>query len=543
MRYLALLLFSVLAYGQQQNYNGIPDCSLGYCAGNGVPTFACIAGQKFTRVDTPGNNYSCTGFPPHWVADAGNGGGAVSSVFTRTGDIAANTGDYTAAKVTNAADLSASSNIFTGSITGNTGVNVGTGANQYRLLAPGAGAFEILNAASTAAIGMIIAGTSLEYTVTSISPTVTSAQNDVQVQTGGGVVAVGSQKIQTDSANFYDPSNSYELQLNTAGPSGTVTGHIGEGNVTTTIQNTNIKLQGITTLAADPTVALGAATKQYVDANAGSGGVTYPSATANVIPAAVITGGVTSLVNTAFSDNTTNTFDSEPLYLVGEYQQATGTATSGSNFVSNVTNWLISYWNGTTAVSASWNVYAWVAQGASPPASVLTYYAPANLPVTAVLYAIDPGLAATSGINYASPKFKVRGSCWNSTASVLDDWNWQSVPGTGANPTETLQFTHSGCGSSQVQVEMPGLKLDGAPSIGSGTASNSDISGELAFSAATTASYTFANTYSNHPECVFAPQFSTTVAHWVTYTGVASFTINFASAVTGSASYLCISRN
>src|SRR5581483_3824974 len=41
----------------------------------------------------------------------GSGGGAVSSVFTRTGAVTAQTGDYTAAQVTNAFDLTANNNL------------------------------------------------------------------------------------------------------------------------------------------------------------------------------------------------------------------------------------------------------------------------------------------------------------------------------------------------------------------------------------------------------------------------------------------------
>jgi hypothetical protein len=42
-----------------------------------------------------------------WISQAPSGGGAVSSVFTRTGAVTAATGDYTAAQVTNAADTTA----------------------------------------------------------------------------------------------------------------------------------------------------------------------------------------------------------------------------------------------------------------------------------------------------------------------------------------------------------------------------------------------------------------------------------------------------
>lgn len=62
---LAVCLCSISALGQ------IPDCSFGICAGVGVPTLKCRAGQKYTQADAPGNNYTCSGIPPHWVADPG----------------------------------------------------------------------------------------------------------------------------------------------------------------------------------------------------------------------------------------------------------------------------------------------------------------------------------------------------------------------------------------------------------------------------------------------------------------------------------------
>jgi hypothetical protein len=81
--------------------------------------------------------------------------------------------------------------------------------------------------------------------------------------------------------------------------------------------------------------------------------------------------------------------------------------------------------------------------------------------------------------------------------------------------------------------------------IASGTAANTDFAGELSFSAATTASYSFAATSSSHPECAITPQASVASSGhpWVTYTGTSSFTINFPSAFTGSVSYLCAFRN
>jgi hypothetical protein len=76
-KWLSLFAFvcSLTAYGQQGLTTPIPDCSLGFCSGLGIPTFRCNSGQKYAQVDNPGHNFTCTGIPPAWVADAGGGGG------------------------------------------------------------------------------------------------------------------------------------------------------------------------------------------------------------------------------------------------------------------------------------------------------------------------------------------------------------------------------------------------------------------------------------------------------------------------------------
>lgn len=84
-----------------------------------------------------------------------------------------------------------------------------------------------------------------------------------------------------------------------------------------------------------------------------------------------------------------------------------------------------------------------------------------------------------------------------------------------------------------------------APSFRTGTASNTDSGGELALSNATSATYTMQGSYSSHPECIAEPQFDPGASnrHWITYTGNTSFTINFATPVTGSVSYVCIAHS
>ncbi|HUD64667.1 MAG TPA: hypothetical protein VMQ17_08820 [Candidatus Sulfotelmatobacter sp.] len=78
------------------------------------------------------------------------------------------------------------------------------------------------------------------------------------------------------------------------------------------------------------------------------------------------------------------------------------------------------------------------------------------------------------------------------------------------------------------------------------TSANTDVAGELAFSSATIATYSWVGKYSNHPECGATPQFdlgATPPRMWITYSTTVSFTINFSAAVTGSVSYHCDGRN
>ncbi len=78
----------------------------------------------------------------------------------------------------------------------------------------------------------------------------------------------------------------------------------------------------------------------------------------------------------------------------------------------------------------------------------------------------------------------------------------------------------------------------------SGTSANSDLDGELTFSSATTVTQSLAGTYASHPECIARPQFDAGSGnrHWISYSGN-SFTINFATAVSGAVTYSCMARN
>jgi hypothetical protein len=84
---------------------------------SGAPTTGTFAVGDID-IDQTGILWICTvaGTPGTWV-DAGSAGNLVTSVFARTGAVVAASGDYTAAQVTNAADLSSAAlQTFTGSI-------------------------------------------------------------------------------------------------------------------------------------------------------------------------------------------------------------------------------------------------------------------------------------------------------------------------------------------------------------------------------------------------------------------------------------------
>lgn len=78
------------------------------------------------------------------------------------------------------------------------------------------------------------------------------------------------------------------------------------------------------------------------------------------------------------------------------------------------------------------------------------------------------GAAATSTQNNSSPQNQFTATYWNGTASANDIWTTQANVGSGANPTSTLSFTHSGT-TGAAAVAVPHLAGNtGAPSIAAG---------------------------------------------------------------------------
>jgi hypothetical protein len=117
-----------------------------------------------------------------------------------------------------------------------------------------------------------------------------------------------------------------------------------------------------------------------------------------------------------------------------------------------------------------------------------------------------------------------------------------------------VNAVHYNFGASRWDTPMPHLYLaqDNAAvgyvsvqSWRSASAVNTDLTGELTLANASAATYTFIANYSSHPECVVKPQMDIGSGNrqWVTYSGLASFTVNFAAPVSGSVSFSCIARN
>ena len=123
LRYLLIFVVTACAWSQaivsnQTAISGVvidnhsAGKTLPHRTGTGSPNGrdnCSTIGETYVQTDaTAGQNlFVCTttGTPGTWTVQGGSG--AVSSVFTRTGAVTAQTGDYTAAQVTNAFDLTA----------------------------------------------------------------------------------------------------------------------------------------------------------------------------------------------------------------------------------------------------------------------------------------------------------------------------------------------------------------------------------------------------------------------------------------------------
>ena len=93
---------------------------------------------------------------------------------------------------------------------------------------------------------------------------------------------------------------------------------------------------------------------------------------------------------------------------------------------------------------------------------------------------------ATASLNYSGPKFITQGTYWNGSASATDYWAMENVIGSGANPTSTLNFTHSGT-SGQANISLPGYVGIGTTTPGAAL----EVDGNVKLTAGSGASITF----------------------------------------------------
>src|SRR5581483_4282051 len=86
-----------------------------------------------------------------------------------------------------------------------------------------------------------------------------------------------------------------------------------------------------------------------------------------------------------------------------------------------------------------------------PPATGDSSYLKAdgsNLPFKSNIAITGQQGTANASTNYSSYTVELDASYWNSTAAAKDSWILQDVLGTGANPTSTLNLSHSGSSGS-----------------------------------------------------------------------------------------------
>lgn len=135
---IALMVLTMGAFGQRDGPPGTLQVSAD-------PSGACSLGALLQYNVLNGKLWGCKNNV--YTEVSGGGGGSVSSVFTRTGDVVAVTGDYTAAQVTNAVD-SSSTYSNPGWITALANSKI-TGLTAFATLATGATTTYVRGDAST----------------------------------------------------------------------------------------------------------------------------------------------------------------------------------------------------------------------------------------------------------------------------------------------------------------------------------------------------------------------------------------------------------
>jgi hypothetical protein len=173
-------------------------------------------------------------------------------------------------------------------------------------------------------------------------------------------------------------------------------------------------------------------------------------------------------------------------------------------------------------------------------------------PTTQALTADLPADNATIAIGCASPCTSTETLVAAANANYYD-FLFYDAGNRRWNISTNVNNTRYSLGATQFSVPFNNVSMANdnhakgfiaTQQLRSAASANSDSSGELVFTNASTASQSLQGTYASHPECSAHPQFDpgSTNRYWISYSGSA-FTINFAAPVTGVVSYSCAARN
>jgi hypothetical protein len=393
---------------------------------------AAAAGTSSIGISSDGNFYiSANGGTPQEIATGSGGGGAVSSVFGRTGVVAALSGDYSVAQVTGAAPLA--SPTFTGTVTEPVPALPSQAAN-YFFAGPagsaGVPSFRAIVAGDIPTLNQSSTGTASNLSGTPALPNGTTATT----QSAGD----SSAKLATDAfvANSFAPLASPGLTGTPTAPTasaGTSTTQL----ATTAFATTNfaaasfissvgdyakISANNPTPTIADTGVLAGPYTTPWITAVRGGGNATFSANVVKmwgvVLTYPLSTTSVAYFVTTA--DNTANLYDigiacaqiacNAGAYSAGQIVLDIG-ATAGTTFAPTVTTTYTHNWSQGTKTLQPGKYYVVVTTNCS--ASCATISGDGSS------YAVTFLNAATAGTT--------SGGALASFTAPADVWSWGSV--------------------------------------------------------------------------------------------------------------------
>jgi hypothetical protein len=137
--------------------------------------------------------------------------------------------------------------------------------------------------------------------------------------------------------------------------------------------------------------------------------------------------------------------------------KAAGTATPGANYNGSGVDFAASYWNGSAAANASWQLKHEIGSEKAPSSYLWVTPPPGTFPGTVGGFGVKELGIPTAVQNYNSTPMSWRGSYWNGSSGVYPTVAAQYVIGAGRNPSRVLRFT----GSDPFIMEVPAINSIG----------------------------------------------------------------------------------